>query len=401
MTNHSYRSRLLADLQTCQTPHQVLDRVGRKLTASADPTGEVARLALVRLSKQLIVMDNNVKNVRASWLPGLFKSWSQQEQDALHDLTQVMLHATTRNRDMGNHDTIENTVEGIKALSVISRLVPGPELAAPVVEHLYEYESEISTALRGRGKLHLLCGLDWAVKGMRLRHPDKGLLARPGLPEQISKLVSDANLPFCIHPGLFANALDEEDRPGNQLPPSLLSVDQFSREVDFRVETIRTASQKVVPERRQTAWQGDETVGPFLYSGKAMPRQDWSPTVRAVRDALHSKTGQYYDCCLLNLYPDGGSGMRYHVDPDQGTLWNFDTAVVSVGATRRFAFRAIDQRDHQPPHNFVVMDGDVTHMYGDCQERFQHTVKKAEQKDESAPRVSLVYKQTWSGTKFY
>jgi hypothetical protein len=31
--------------------------------------------------------------------------------------------------------------------------------------------------------------------------------------------------------------------------------------------------------------------------------------------------------------------MRYHSDPDQGTLWDCDTAVVSIGVTRRFAFR--------------------------------------------------------------
>jgi hypothetical protein len=32
--------------------------------------------------------------------------------------------------------------------------------------------------------------------------------------------------------------------------------------------------------------------------------------VLRVRDALHAKTGVDYDCALLNLYPDGASGMR-------------------------------------------------------------------------------------------
>jgi alkylated DNA repair dioxygenase AlkB len=126
-----------------------------------------------------------------------------------------------------------------------------------------------------------------------------------------------------------------------------------------------------------------------------MPRKAWSPSVESVRDRLQKAIGQYYDCCLLNHYPDGGSGMRYHIDPDQGLLWDFDTTVVSVGASRRFAFRPIGQAS-SPPHNFVVMHGDVCHMYQKCQETFQHTVKKAENRNDTAPRVSLVYKRTWS-----
>ncbi len=90
--------------------------------------------------------------------------------------------------------------------------------------------------------------------------------------------------------------------------------------------------------------------------------------------------------------------MRYHIDPDQGTLWGYETAVVSIGATRRFAFRSITDGATTDvgikPHTFVLMNGDVTEMFGDCQERFQHTVKTAENKEELAPRVSLVFKKT-------
>lgn len=131
-----------------------------------------------------------------------------------------------------------------------------------------------------------------------------------------------------------------------------------------------------------------------------MERDEWTPSVRTIRNQLEERTGQYYDGCLLNLYPDGGSGMRYHIDPDQGKLWDFDTAVVSIGATRKFAFREIsnllDNRSPLQPHNFVVMHGDVTYMFDDCQERFQHTVKNSDLKSEAAPRISLVFKRTLS-----
>jgi hypothetical protein len=126
--------------------------------------------------------------------------------------------------------------------------------------------------------------------------------------------------------------------------------------------------------------------------------------------------------------------MRYHVDPDQGTLWDYETAVVSVGASRRVAFREIQHSSssgtttpssspstttkrrqlgdtpwtttntttvavtkHRPsskPHTFVVLHGDVMEMFGNCQSTYQHTVKTAEDKSEVTPRVSLVFKKT-------
>ncbi len=118
-------------------------------------------------------------------------------------------------------------------------------------------------------------------------------------------------------------------------------------------------------------------------------------------------SGMYYDGCLLNLYPDGGSGMRYHSDPDQGVLWDYETAVVSVGATRRFSFRqntvsmeaassSCSSQQQQRPHTFVLMHGDVVEMFGDCQSQFQHTVRTADEKYEEAARASLVFKRTLS-----
>jgi len=366
------RPQLLADLQLCRTPEHVLGRVGQKVSPRLDPNGEVSRLALVRLSKQLIAIDNKSHNQHDSWYPDIWESWSENNFESLVDV----LLESQQNYDIADSATLENVVEGVKALSVMSRLIPDMKVESKVVESLKERQEQLEELLRD--KPHLLSGLDWAVENFRLK--DQKFC----LPKNLSRLVSEAGLSFKIYPALLGSCTS-------------LTIEHLSRDVDFRVETIRTASEKLVQERRETAWQGDDGIGPFLYSGKSMPRGHWSSSVLEVRKILKAKTGQYYDCCLLNLYPDGGSGMRYHIDPDQGSLWDYDTAVVSVGATRRFAFRPIGQAN-TPPHNFVVMHGDVTWMFADCQKCFQHTVKKADQKDEIAPRISLVYKRTWSGT---
>jgi alkylated DNA repair dioxygenase AlkB len=182
----------------------------------------------------------------------------------------------------------------------------------------------------------------------------------------------------------------------DQIP---ITVPRIIHQVDFRTDAINTTtSGETVLERRYTAWQGDKHVAPFSYSGKVMPRDDWSPIVLHIRNQLYNITGQYYDGCLLNLYHNGKSGMRYHSDPDQGTLWDYDTAVVSIGATRRFVFRSISPQQQQPrqqPHSFVVMDSDVTYMFRDCQNLYQHSLKNAEDHDETASRISLVFKRSY------
>ena len=215
-------------------------------------------------------------------------------------------------------------------------------------------------------------------------------------PKSILQAYTELNLPFCIIPQCLS-LLDHHHIP--------ITVERMIRQVHFRTDDIyTTTSQESVPERRWTAWQGDTHVAPFSYSGKVMPREDWSPIVLHIRDQLHNRTGQYYDGCLLNLYHTGKSGMRYHSDPDQGTLWDYDTAVVSIGASRRFVFRSIIDNNNDntfkaplrpQPHSFVVMDSDVTYMHRDCQTLYQHSLKNAEDHHETASRISLVFKRTY------
>lgn len=85
-----------------------------------------------------------------------------------------------------------------------------------------------------------------------------------------------------------------------------------------------------------------------------------------MRDALLGLTGQHYDSVLINLYPDGRCGMRYHADPLYAT-WTPETSVVSIGVPRRFVFR--ETNDHSRRWAYVVRNGDVVVMHSDCQDR--------------------------------
>lgn len=336
------RNELLALQAKCFDPQTLLQVVGTHIRPSTDVDGSLCSLLLNRLSKQLIRLDNEQQSIQ------------NIQKDILENIVDCLVSAETRNN-------VDAMVDGTKATYVISRILADRKLSVgSKLIQFWECQNSLLSSLND----HHLSGLQWALEGLG------------GCPPNVRDAHRTLSLPFAI----LHNSL-------NGLPP----VDAFQGEIDFQVDRIQTSTQRRISERRHTAWQGDEAVPGFAYSGKVMETQQWSPSVSSIRKQLYSLTNQYYNGCLINLYPNGESGMRYHSDPDQGTLWDHDTAVVSVGATRRFSFRG-----NQSIHNFVVFHGDVTYMFGDCQEQYQHTVKNA--KGEGAPRISLVFKRTWQGT---
>ena len=151
---------------------------------------------------------------------------------------------------------------------------------------------------------------------------------------------------FAHHPGLFSDLTIEGlvDELGSSL----------------RYDTILLEG-KEVQESRATAWLSDNGAT-FKYSGKEMEGGPLTPTIRRVRDQLALNQHLYkihYDSCLVNFYPNGKSGMRFHSDPLYAT-WVDQTAVVSIGQTRKFIFRKID--DFSKRTEFLVTNGDVIFM---------------------------------------
>ena len=224
---------------------------------------------------------------------------------------------------------------------------------------------DVAAALLARASrmpLQQLADAAWALEAAK--HP--GVVA----------LRAAIGAPFTLLPGALA--------------PLRLRLEDLREEVALSRDNVQTASGRVMPEARLTAWQSDGGHS-FTYSGKnsVPPPGGLTPKVAAVRDELAKLLGVSYDSCLVNLYPDGSSGMRYHSDP-QGKEWAADTAVVSIGAPRRFVFRAIG--DHATRCGVIVRSGDVVHMGPGCQERFQHAILPEASAESAAPRISLVFK---------
>jgi len=361
--------------------------VGRKVTPQNDADGKVASLVLVRLAKLAVERtnsalytvgcDSNATGRVQLWDEGVGDDDAELPINIISDVCSTLATAI----ESSSADLVCG-INGIKAAGVISRLFRLTHDESTIADAFAPLIQSYADVQTDNMEDHHLSGLRWAYDNLALCINGDDLL-----PSHINDAYRALDLPFRIRPGLM-NTIDE------------LTVSALMSQVDFRADTVRTTStSKAVRERRLTAWEGEsvDTIPGFAYSGKVMETRPFSPLVLSVRDELLRKTAVKYDCCLLNLYPHGESGMRYHIDPDQGALWGHETAVVSVGATRKFAFRTIpgleDARRTSAVHNFLVLSGDVTEMFADCQQRFQHTVKTAENKEEKATRSSLVYKR--------
>jgi alkylated DNA repair dioxygenase AlkB len=408
-------------LQTCETPLQVLNRVGRHVQVDGHDDSSAARvssLVLVRLCKMLVSKsnamplhsDNILQNSDGLWGSDV----NESDMDTVVSTLGVVCNCLAQS--ISNRDTnikqLDVGIEGIKAASVLSRLLAfpsGPHWRDHHVKNLQECVGVLADSYKSVSadsmQAHQLSGLQWAFDSLNVAFDnisggspsDKAF----ALPQHLQDAYDSLELPFRVRPSFMKNVVDSTDGA------LTMTVQNIEKQVLFQADDIRTTgTNQVVTERRQTAWEGvdEDTIPGFAYSGKTMTTRPFSPIVKHISSILQQQTNIQYDGCLLNLYPDGGSGMRYHIDPDQGVLWDYETAVVSVGASRRFAFRCIPciqntgkslQKQHQEqPHNFWVLHGDVTEMFGNCQSTFQHTVKTAESKTERAPRISMVYKKS-------
>ena len=65
--------------------------------------------------------------------------------------------------------------------------------------------------------------------------------------------------------------------------------------------------------------------------------------------------------------------MGYHGDPIDNK-WSNDFMVISIGVTREFIFREKVKKENKIRYNFE--NGDMIYMFKDCQENYEHCLKK-------------------------
>ncbi|MBU3701686.1 MAG: alpha-ketoglutarate-dependent dioxygenase AlkB [Acidimicrobiia bacterium] len=158
-------------------------------------------------------------------------------------------------------------------------------------------------------------------------------------------------------------------------------------EIPWRQEHLRMFG-SVVPVPRLEAWIADEGLE-YTYSGIAHTPQPWTPAVVAMRALCADLAGASFNSVLCNLYRDGNDGVDWHADDEREFGRHPVIASVSLGATRRFDFRRVD--DHSVRTGVDLHHGDVVIMRGTTQELWRHRIPKTRRS--VGERINLTFRE--------
>ena len=79
--------------------------------------------------------------------------------------------------------------------------------------------------------------------------------------------------------------------------------------------------------------------------------------------------------------------MGYHSDPIDDK-WDSNFIIFSLGDDRKFIFREKDNKEIKTEYH--LKDGDLLYMFDNCQEKYEHSLRK---KSDGKERISLVFKK--------
>lgn len=143
---------------------------------------------------------------------------------------------------------------------------------------------------------------------------------------------------------------------------------------------------RMVTTRRKVVWIGDPKCD-YTYSGIKRRAQRWTAELLLVKGQLEDLTKSKFNSCLLNLYHDGNDGMGWHSDDEKELDATSPIASLSLGATRKFAFR---HKKDKTTHSILLENGSALIMHAPTQEYWQHALQKTKKIDE--PRINLTFR---------
>ena len=129
--------------------------------------------------------------------------------------------------------------------------------------------------------------------------------------------------------------------------------------------------------------------GKAAFSYKTTPMRDWDDApakIADIRKQLEEELELEFDYVLCHIYRGRDDHIGFHRDSE---ALNSDIVSVSLGSTRRFQLRPIEQKSGFT-HEYVVNNGDVLVMWGPdetsgrskgCQRLYKHHVPKMSMKD--------------------
>ena len=154
--------------------------------------------------------------------------------------------------------------------------------------------------------------------------------------------------------------------------------------VSWRTASIQMFGRQI-PSPRLTAWVGDHA---YTYSRLTWPPAPWGISLRAIRQRVEELTGTSFNGVLLNLYRDGYDSMGWHSDDEPELGRQPVIASLSLGAPRRFVFRAL--KNHAHKFRLILNHDSLLIMSGETQSHWQHALPKTTKP--VAARINLTFR---------
>ena len=144
---------------------------------------------------------------------------------------------------------------------------------------------------------------------------------------------------------------------------------------------------KTVRTRRKIAWVADPECS-YTYSGVEKKPQAWTSELLFMKATLEEIAQAKFNSCLLNFYHDGNDGMGWHSDDEKELDPKSPIASLSLGATRKFAFR---HKKDKTTISLFLENASVLMMHAPTQEFWHHALLKT--KKVTTPRINLTFRK--------
>jgi alkylated DNA repair dioxygenase AlkB len=155
----------------------------------------------------------------------------------------------------------------------------------------------------------------------------------------------------------------------NEKSRELLTV--LLNEIDWQQDEVRIFGKTIITKRK-VAWYGDRPFE-YIYSNSRKVALAWTPHLLEIKQAVEAETGILFNSCLLNLYHDGTEGMGWHADDEKPLGIHPVIASVSLGVTRKFAFK---HKLTKQSVSVVLENGSLLLMQGETQMHWLHALPK-------------------------
>ena len=142
-----------------------------------------------------------------------------------------------------------------------------------------------------------------------------------------------------------------------------------------------------VDSPRLSCWIGDAGAS-YVYSQTRFEPHAWLPELQIARQRLQNEFECQFNSVLANRYRNGQDSMGWHSDDEHELGKQPVIASISLGATRRFSFKA--KTAGAKAAHIELPHGSLLLMRGDTQKNYRHALAKTSKP--VGERINLTYR---------